>query len=162
MSNRILRSGNCIESAVYCKLSKERKVLPLCYKIGKTAYVIYVSLAFYQSLQQVYNRFDRPDRKASGKSSMPSVPSGKPSSVVSFTWVLFPWWPQALRPKGPDFNKILVKKAYELTKLCDVDVALIVHKNGRYHTYRSIESWLPCMKQIVSSTTLIYLVPSSN
>jgi hypothetical protein len=58
--------------------------------------------------------------------------------------------------------KTLVKKAHELAKLCDFDVALIIHKNGRYHTYRSIESWLPCMKQIVSSTALIYLAPSSN
>ena len=59
-------------------------------------------------------------------------------------------------------RKTLVKKAHELATLCDVDVALIVHKDGRYYTYRSIESWLPCMKQIVSSTTLIYLPPSSN
>jgi SRF-type transcription factor (DNA-binding and dimerisation domain) len=66
------------------------------------------------------------------------------------------------KEKARKRRKTLVKKAYELAKLCDVDVALIVHKNGRYHTYRSIESWLPCMKQIVSSTTLIYLTPSSN
>jgi hypothetical protein len=59
-------------------------------------------------------------------------------------------------------RKTLVKKAYELAMLCDVDVALIVYKNGHYHTYQSIESWLLYMKQIVSSTALIYLTPSSN
>ena len=59
-------------------------------------------------------------------------------------------------------KKTLLKKAYELGKLCDVDVAVIIHKNGRYHTYRSNEYWLPCMTQIVSSTALIYLSSSSN
>ena len=59
-------------------------------------------------------------------------------------------------------KKTLLKKAYELGKLCDIDVAVIIHKNGHYHTYRSAKSWLPCMKQIVSSTALIYLSPSSN
>lgn len=53
-------------------------------------------------------------------------------------------------------RKTLVKKAYKLAKLCDVDVALIVYKNGRYHTYRSVESWLPCIKQIVRKTALTY------
>jgi hypothetical protein len=66
------------------------------------------------------------------------------------------------KEKARKRKKTLVKKAHELAKLCDFDVALIIHKNGRYHTYRSIESWLPCMKQIVSSTALIYLAPSSN
>jgi hypothetical protein len=54
-------------------------------------------------------------------------------------------------------KKTLLKKAYELGKLCDVDVVVIIHKNGRYLTYRSTESWLPCMKQIVSNNPLIYL-----
>jgi hypothetical protein len=66
------------------------------------------------------------------------------------------------REKARKRRKTLVKKAHELAKLYDVDVALIVHENGRYHTYRSVESWLPCIKQIVSSTALIYLALSSN
>ena len=47
----------------------------------------------------------------------------------------------------------LFKKAYELGKLCDADVAVIVRKNGRFYTYRSTgeESWPPSMAQIVSS-----------
>jgi len=46
----------------------------------------------------------------------------------------------------------LFKKAYELGMLCNVDVAVIVRKNGRYFTYRSInqETWPPAMKEIVS------------
>jgi len=53
-------------------------------------------------------------------------------------------------------KKNLFKKAYELGKLCDIDVAVILHKNGRYFTYRSIdkESWPPSMKEIVSNTAL--------
>lgn len=49
-------------------------------------------------------------------------------------------------------KKSLIKKAYELGKLFDIDVAVILHKNGRYFTYRSTdqESWPPSMKQIVS------------
>ncbi len=39
----------------------------------------------------------------------------------------------------------------------NIDVAVIIRKNGRYQTYSSIESWLPCMKQIVSSVALVYL-----
>ena len=46
----------------------------------------------------------------------------------------------------------LVKKAHELGKLCEVDVAIIICRNGRYFTYRSMErrSWPPFMEQIVS------------
>jgi hypothetical protein len=66
------------------------------------------------------------------------------------------------KEKARKRRKTLVKKAHELAKLCNVDVALIVYKNGRYHTYRSVESWLPCIKQIVSITALIYLALSSN
>jgi hypothetical protein len=65
------------------------------------------------------------------------------------------------REKERKRKKTLLKKAYELGKLCDVDVAVILYKNGRYLTYRSKESWLPCMKQIVSIIPL-YLSQSSN
>jgi hypothetical protein len=46
----------------------------------------------------------------------------------------------------------LFKKAYELGKYYDIEVAVILHQNGRYFTYRTIdqESWPPSMKQIVS------------
>jgi hypothetical protein len=35
------------------------------------------------------------------------------------------------------------RKAYEIGKLFDIDGAVILHKNGRYFTYRSMdqESW---------------------
>jgi hypothetical protein len=48
-------------------------------------------------------------------------------------------------------KKTLFKKVYELGKYDGVDVALIVHQNGRFFTYRSIdlESWPPSMKEIV-------------
>ena len=48
-----------------------------------------------------------------------------------------------------------LKKAYELGKYCDADVAVIIHKNGRYFTYRSTDqgSWPPSMEKIVSQIT---------
>jgi hypothetical protein len=60
------------------------------------------------------------------------------------------------REKERKRKKTLLRKAYELGKLCDVDVAVILHKNGRYFTYRSIdkESWPPSMKEIVSNIAL--------
>ena len=47
----------------------------------------------------------------------------------------------------------LFKKAYELGKLCDADVAVIVRINSRFYTYRSTDkkSWPPSMEQIVST-----------
>jgi hypothetical protein len=50
-------------------------------------------------------------------------------------------------------KKNLFKKAYELRKLCDIDIAVTLYKNGHYFTYRSIdkESWPPSMKEIVST-----------
>ncbi len=46
----------------------------------------------------------------------------------------------------------LIKKAHELGKLCEVDIAVIICRNGRYSTYRSMDrqSWPPSMDQIVS------------
>lgn len=50
----------------------------------------------------------------------------------------------------------LVKKAHELGKLCDVDIAVIICRNGRYFTYRSMDrqSWPPSMEQIEISYPL--------
>jgi hypothetical protein len=49
-------------------------------------------------------------------------------------------------------KKTLFKKAHKLAKVHDIDIAVIMHKNGQYVTYRSKnhESWPPTMKQIVS------------
>jgi hypothetical protein len=48
----------------------------------------------------------------------------------------------------------LLKKAYEIAKFCDIDVALIlrIRKTGRYITDSSLdlESWPPSKEQIVS------------
>jgi hypothetical protein len=49
----------------------------------------------------------------------------------------------------------VLKKAYELAKFCDVDVALIlrIRTTGRYITYRSVdlESWPPSTDQTLTS-----------
>ena len=47
-------------------------------------------------------------------------------------------------------------KAYKPAKVHGIDIAVIMHKNGRYFTYRSLdqESWPPTMKQIVSRYSL--------
>ena len=48
-------------------------------------------------------------------------------------------------------KETLFKKVYELGKYDGVDVALILHQNGRFFTYRSmdLESWPPSIKEIV-------------
>jgi hypothetical protein len=48
--------------------------------------------------------------------------------------------------------KTLVKKARKLTKVHDMDIAIIMRKNGQYYTYSSTDekSWPPTMEQIVS------------
>ena len=48
-------------------------------------------------------------------------------------------------------KRTLFKKAHKLAKVHKVDIAVIMHENGRYYTYRSTdqESWPPTMKQIV-------------
>ena len=45
----------------------------------------------------------------------------------------------------------LLKKGFQLGKLCDADIAIIIHKNGHFYTYRSKdeESWPPSISQIV-------------
>ena len=49
-------------------------------------------------------------------------------------------------------KKALIKRAHKFGKVHGVDIAIIMRKNGRYDTYRSMdqESWPPTMKQIVS------------
>ncbi|KIM99795.1 hypothetical protein OIDMADRAFT_90811, partial [Oidiodendron maius Zn] len=46
----------------------------------------------------------------------------------------------------------LLKKAYEMAKFCEVDVALIlpIRATGRYITYKSVdlESWPPSKEEI--------------
>jgi hypothetical protein len=42
------------------------------------------------------------------------------------------------REKLRQRKKNLFKKAYELGKLCDIDVAVTLYKNSCYFTYRSI------------------------
>ncbi len=46
----------------------------------------------------------------------------------------------------------LIKKAYELRKYHDIEVVIILRKNSRYFTYRSIDHdcWPPAMRDIVS------------
>jgi hypothetical protein len=48
-------------------------------------------------------------------------------------------------------KRTLFKKAHKLAKVHEIDIAIIMRKNGRYFTYRSLdqESWPPTMKQIV-------------
>ncbi len=45
----------------------------------------------------------------------------------------------------------LIKKADQLARLCQADVALIIRRNGRYYTYRSIDhdQWPPSLSEIV-------------
>ncbi|KIN09149.1 hypothetical protein OIDMADRAFT_110392, partial [Oidiodendron maius Zn] len=49
-------------------------------------------------------------------------------------------------------KETLLKKAHEMAKFCDIDVALTlrIRKTGRYITYKSmdLESWPPSKKQI--------------
>jgi len=51
-------------------------------------------------------------------------------------------------------NLIVINKAHELAKFCNVDVALIIcsRQSGRYFTYNSLnlKSWPPSKEQIVS------------
>ena len=58
----------------------------------------------------------------------------------------------------------LIKKAYELGKLCEADVAVIICRNDRYFTYRSLnkQSWPPSMKDIVSMMSSIHLMYELN
>lgn len=47
----------------------------------------------------------------------------------------------------------LVKRADQLVRLCNIDLALIIRKNGKYYTYRSTdqESWPPTITDLVGT-----------
>lgn len=47
----------------------------------------------------------------------------------------------------------LVKRADQLVRLCNIDLALIIRKNGKYYTYQSTdqESWPPTITDIVDT-----------
>jgi hypothetical protein len=57
-------------------------------------------------------------------------------------------------------KKTLFKKAHKLAKVHKIDIAVIMHKNGRYYTYRSTdqESWPPTIKQIVGQYSCLKTV----
>jgi len=57
-------------------------------------------------------------------------------------------------------KKTIVKKVYELGEYDGVDVALIIRRNGRLFTYRSVdyESWPPSWKEIVRLCRTIALI----
>ena len=62
---------------------------------------------------------------------------------------------KALKNKSEQLRrgkKTLVRQAHKLATVHNIDIAIIMHKNGQYCTYRSLdhESWPPTMKQIVS------------
>jgi hypothetical protein len=58
-------------------------------------------------------------------------------------------------------KETFLKKAHEIAKFCDVDVALTlrIRKTGRYITYNSmdLESWPPSKEQMAS----IHCIPRS-
>ena len=47
----------------------------------------------------------------------------------------------------------LVKKTDELVQLCNIELTLIIRKNGKYYIYRSTdhESWPPTITNIVGT-----------
>jgi len=60
----------------------------------------------------------------------------------------------ATKAKTQQFSRrrpSLIKKADQLARLCNADVAVIIRRNGRYYTYRSIdhEQWPPARSEIV-------------
>lgn len=62
--------------------------------------------------------------------------------------------PYAAKAKTQQFTRrksSLMKKADELARLCHADLALIIRKNDRYYTYRSIDhnQWPPRLTEIV-------------
>ena len=62
--------------------------------------------------------------------------------------------PYAAKAKTQQFTRRksnLMKKADELARLCHADLALIIRKNDKYYTYRSIDhnQWPPRLTEIV-------------
>lgn len=67
--------------------------------------------------------------------------------------------PYAAKAKTQQFTRRkpnLFKKADQLAQLCHTDVALIIHRNGRYNTYRSTdyEQGPPTLAEIVSDNMM--------
>jgi len=54
----------------------------------------------------------------------------------------------------------LFKRGHKFGKAHEVDVAIILRKNGQYYTYRSLnqESWPPTIKQIISQYSCLSLL----
>ena len=64
--------------------------------------------------------------------------------------------PYAVKAKNQQFTRrksSLMKRTDQLVRLCNVDLALIIYKNGKYYTYRSTdhESWPPTITDIVGT-----------
>lgn len=59
-------------------------------------------------------------------------------------------------------KKTLIKKVNEFGKDFDFEAALILSKNGRYFTFRSLDqdTWLLSMEQIVIHCNSLYCLPS--
>ena len=62
--------------------------------------------------------------------------------------------PYATKAKSQQFSRRksnLIKKADQLARLCQADLALIIRKNNRYYIYRSIDhdQWPPTLMEIV-------------
>ncbi len=49
-------------------------------------------------------------------------------------------------------KKSLLKKANELSLLCEADVYLAISRKGKYYTYESDQMWRPTNEQIVRVT----------
>ena len=67
---------------------------------------------------------------------------------------------RAAKRRGQNLSRrreTLFIKAYELGKNFGIDVAVILKRNGQYHTYRSIgrPAWPPSMAEIVGNIHFI-------
>jgi hypothetical protein len=49
-------------------------------------------------------------------------------------------------------RKVLLKKAHELSSMCDADIYVLTHHRARYYTYKSTEhpGWPPAEEEVVS------------
>jgi hypothetical protein len=58
----------------------------------------------------------------------------------------------------------IVKKGDELRLLCEADVFILLHRKGRYYTYKSTDqpSWPPTLEKIIRTVEmLLYYVPNT-